>query len=212
MEINLGAAWIKAQQDFSQADPATMAVRAGAELVPPSLMRLVYFRRPVLVAHPQGEVRAETGPPLSRREQILILHYLVTASGAPPERQWIGFAQIPGGHIYLQPFRQRCVRPLIARFGSDLAALARAAEALGGQPLAMGDAAYALPVLPRVDLAVVLWQGDEEFPANATVLFDRAVSAYLSLEDCATLAQLAAAYLVNTASGRSQVPPDLPLK
>jgi hypothetical protein len=212
MEINLDAAWIKAQQDFAQADPAGMAHRAGAELVHPVQIRLKYFGRPVLVPHPDGEARAEIGPPLSRREQILLLHYLVTASGAPPERQWISFAEIPGGHIYLQPFRQRCVRPLVSRFGSDPAALARAAAALGGEALALGDAAYALPVLPRVSLAVVLWLGDEEFPANATVLFDRAVSAYLPLEDCATLAQLAAMYLVNTASGRNQTPPELPLK
>ncbi|MCR4418879.1 MAG: DUF3786 domain-containing protein [Clostridia bacterium] len=213
MEINLDFAWAKAQEDFARIDPLEAAGRAGAEPIDRSTLRLRYFGRPVLVRHPDGESRPETGPPLSRREQILLLHYLVCAGGAPPERQWISFGEIPGGTIYLQPFRQRCLRPLIRRFGTDPAALAGAAAALGGEPLALGDAACALPALPRVSLAVILWQGDDEFPANATVLFDRGVTGYLPLEDCATLAQLAAMYLVGAASGRPQTaPPELRLK
>lgn len=69
--------------------------------------------------------------------------------------------------------------------GNDLDAFARAARALGGAPLALGDAAYAFAVLPQVSVAVVVWQGDDEFPASYRVLFDAAASHQLPTDACA---------------------------
>jgi hypothetical protein len=35
----------------------------------------------------------------------------------------------------------------------------------------------------------VLWRGDDEFPPNATILFDSSVTDYLSTEDLAVLCE-----------------------
>ena len=61
---------------------------------------------------------------------------------------------------------------------------------LDGTPLEMGDAAFAFDVMPRVSLAVVWWAGDDEFPANATVLFDSASSRYLPTDGLAIVGRM----------------------
>ena len=67
-------------------------------------------------------------------------------------------------------------------------AFSKAAELLGGQRAAFGDLSYLIPVLPRIPLILILWQGDEEFPPNGNILFDRYANTYLHTEDYAQLA------------------------
>ena len=35
------------------------------------------------------------------------------------------------------------------------------------------------PVLPRIPVQLILWQGDEELPPESTILFDATISDYL---------------------------------
>ena len=43
------------------------------------------------------------------------------------------------------------------------------------------------PVLPRVPVQLIFWQGDEELPPESTILFDATISDYLPAEDIAVL-------------------------
>ena len=51
-------------------------------------------------------------------------------------------------------------------------------------------------VLPRVRVAVVLYQRDEEFAADAAMLFDASTRHYLPIEDVAVLGGLVAGELM----------------
>ena len=42
-----------------------------------------------------------------------------------------------------------------------------------------------MPVFPKVPLAVVLWRGDDEFPPEVNILFDRTANSVLRTEDLA---------------------------
>ena len=42
-------------------------------------------------------------------------------------------------------------------------------------------------ILPRVHLAVVYWEGDEEFPAQARVLFEDTAAHYMTTDGLAVL-------------------------
>jgi hypothetical protein len=67
-------------------------------------------------------------------------------------------------------------------FGKDAAGFMRAGIRLGGVEIPYGDKALALRVFPKVPLAYVLWQEDQEFPARVTVLFDATIQNHFSLD------------------------------
>lgn len=68
------------------------------------------------------------------------------------------------------------------QFTGRTKALALACEALGGTKEPVGDVAYRLPLLGRLDLILQFWDADEEFPPALRVKWDRAVLSYLKYE------------------------------
>ena len=162
------------------------------------------FERPHVVTHPEGEVSAG-GSPVHVAAGILLLHYLLRADGAPPAGEWRAFRELPDGLFYAASFAERAEAPLAKTFGAagGLDALRTAAAAAGGRPLKLADAAYAFQALPRLSLAVLVWAGDEEFPAQASMVFDGAAGHYLPAEDLAGLGgQLARRLISAAADGR----------
>ncbi|MEE8541956.1 MAG: DUF3786 domain-containing protein, partial [Desulfobacterales bacterium] len=49
-------------------------------------------------------------------------------------------------------------------------------------------AGFEFNLFPRVPVQLIVWEGDDEFPAAANILFDQTVGAILSPEDIAWLA------------------------
>jgi hypothetical protein len=155
------------------------------------------------IGWPGGTVqRAQDGEEADVPTTILLLHYLLTADGTPLGDQWIAFRSLPGGLGYDAAFQGRANLRLARAFGSRQASFETAARALGGEPLAFGDASFMFRILPRVWLAVVLYLADDEFPANANVLFDAAAGHYLPTEDLAVLGGLLAGRLIKTTGAR----------
>jgi hypothetical protein len=181
----------KALADWAAADPARCAALAGGTLTP-SGVSVPFFGRPHLVTHPGGAVRAinpahtETPPRDAHVSiQIVLLHYLLTADGASPADRWLAFRELPDGLFYAQAFAGHAEGLLAEKLGADLSRFRQAAAALGGQPLALADAAYRFQAFPRLAVAALLWEGDEDFPAQARILFDASASHYLPTEDLA---------------------------
>jgi hypothetical protein len=78
---------------------------------------------------------------------------------------------------------------MVQGFGHRPELLAKlATEAYGARPLNEGDVSVEVQALPMVPVALILWKGDDEFPPEGTILFDRSVSGILSAEDIAWLA------------------------
>jgi len=53
---------------------------------------------------------------------------------------------------------------------------------------------------PLVDVHVLLWRGDDEFPPDASVLLGERIRGFLDAEDTAVLAGLVVSYLAKAAS------------
>lgn len=134
--------------------------------------------------------------------RILILHYLLNAMGTRPSGRLAAFREMPGGDIYVAPFTARTIKPLAAVFGSNGRALVQAGLELGGHVAQVGHHSVTVNALPRVPITLAVWEGDDEFPASASILFDSTAPDYLSTEDLVVLAgetvracaRLAAAY------------------
>lgn len=197
----------RAHAALSSAIPQEMAVRAGVSYQALDIERghfeVPYFGALYAVSWPGGRIhRSATGLQPDITTRIILLHYLLTADGTPTVSEWIAFRNLPGGMGYDTAFQGRSSRRLAQAFGTDLPAFCQAAGSLGGESLTYGDASFMFRLLPRVWLAVVLHLADDEFPANASVLFDAAAGHYLPTEDLAVLGGVLCGKLVRKARGR----------
>ena len=142
-----------------------------------------------------GEWRAiESG---NDAEKILWLHYLVSNGVKKPTGELISYREVPSAQFYEPKFIARAVRPVVKRFGHAPAALIEAGVKLGGVKAGHGDASVTVPLLPNLPVTYILWGGDEEFPAEGNILFDKCVTDWFVAEDLVVLASLGAYKLVS---------------
>ena len=142
-------------------------------------------------------------PESDRFLEIVLLHYLRWSlqnedEGGPWE--WSLFRQMPGGEAYQAAFQERAVLPLAKMFSNAPSNMVSAAKKLGGRIEPFGSATALLPFLPRLDVRVTVWQGDDEVPGNATILFPRTVPYMLPTEDYAEIGAVVLASLRRAAS------------
>jgi len=123
------------------------------------------------------------------KDKILLLHYLTLAKGVPITNKLIAFKELPEGANYFPTFSKRSIEPLVKYFGKQPQRLIDVAGKLGGRKVDYGDAAVAINAFSRVPVTLVLWQGDEEFPPRGNILFDAAISDYLSTYDITVLCE-----------------------
>ena len=179
-----------ALEKLRQADLVDVCLKSGAAQVGPDVIRLCFLNRDYEVDRLLGQVILHPGKePVPIAERLLILHYLVTASGAPPRGEWIAFKELPDGLLYHSTFYKRTVKLLLKKFGDSPATLAAAASKIGGVKAQAGDAAVTVQAFPRVAVTWVLWQSDDEFPAEGSILLDRGITDYLPTEDIVVLCQ-----------------------
>ncbi|MDI6893087.1 MAG: DUF3786 domain-containing protein [Bacillota bacterium] len=144
-----------------------------------------------------GRVASVTGAEAPQWLAILTLHYLNGAGGDPLRGELIPFRDLPGGRVYDANFEKRVRARLVRRYAHQPALLVEAGKRLGGEAADMGDAAVRLLPFPRVPVWMVLWAADEEFPAQANVLFDGSVGSYLCTEDVVVLCEQMVAEMIN---------------
>lgn len=180
-----------AAQDLSREELSTLSKRSGFEKVDTDTLRVPYLDRVYRVQAPAFSFsdEADSSAQIPLQEQVLILHYL---QGCRPRLtdKWIAYREIPGASFYFGPFMKRAVEPLKKVFGQNTAAFRKAAQRLGAIPMETGSCAYRLDVLPYAPIQIIIWEGDDEFPSEANILFDASVGDYLSPEDAAWLASL----------------------
>jgi hypothetical protein len=135
-------------------------------------------------------------------EKILICHYLLCANGKSPTGDLITFRQIPDGHFYFDAFQRRARDPFLSAFGRDAELFRACALVLGGIEVETGDVAMSFRPFPRISMQLVLWQGDEELPPEAGILFDSSIQDSLSAEDIAVLSGMLVYRLMGIARSR----------
>jgi hypothetical protein len=164
---------------------------------------IAFFSEPYHIRFPQVEFYSPYKKAVSLVARTILLHYLITSDGSPVSGTWVGYKDIPGGLLYASVFARRVTEPLVKKFGTSAKSFMEVGTALGGKPGGVGDASLVFEVLPRISMQYVLWEGDDEFPPNAQLLFDASVGHYLSLEDIVVLGQMATRRMLHS-SGKLQ--------
>lgn len=138
------------------------------------------------------EIIAEDGGNLQPWEKIIPLHYLNKADGTKPTGTLISYKEIADGMLYWPNFVKRTHNIILKLFGEAPEKLLEAAAKIGGVPWGVADASAKIKALPKVDIIIQLWKGDEEFPPQAAFLFDSSITHYLPTEDITVLCQMTA--------------------
>lgn len=176
---------------FARKDPGRVADKAGAELSGRKLILPHLDKHLALDLDSHQFTITETGEEAQIWLNILAIHYLNNSDGRQPLGKLKHFREFKEGSFYEPAFNRRTKEILIAVFGSNPQALIEAAIKLNGKIIDSADAAVELPYFPMLPITCLLWRGDEEFPAEASVLFDETAEMFFSAEDMAVAGQMA---------------------
>lgn len=147
------------------------------------------------ITHPGYEVVHQDGEgadwfPLEEKAnaRILVLRFLTEGAAAPASGKFLTYREIPWGEVYFKQFQGRCIFRLAYGFGNKLEKFAAIMEKIGGTKLDFGDISYEFEFLNGLQLRMILWAGDDEFPPSAQILFsDNFPVAFVQGEDMAVV-------------------------
>jgi hypothetical protein len=133
-------------------------------------------------------------------EELCILTYLINSKDLPIADKLSTAQALPEGQFFFRGPHKLPVEKLVEVFGQYPQRLYDIMDEFGAKRCEFGDASIELYVLPRVPLTMVIWQGDEEFGARASILFDETAAAQLPLDALWTAVNLTVKALVKAAA------------
>ena len=140
--------------------------------------------REFAISHPDYALRALDGgasPPLPT--QTFLLRYLLESKDVAWRGEWKTFREMPWGEMYIQPYTGRVLTRAAFTFGFRLGAFKAAAEKMGAEPVKHGDAGFEFPLIGNFKMRFLVWEGDDEFPPSAQVLYSDNFAEGFAAED-----------------------------
>jgi len=120
---------------------------------------------------------------------ILILHYLVKKLNGLPALtgEWLDFKTLSGIEGYKAAFRQRVIEPIVRKYGKNPEALLSVLDRFPGKRVDQADIGIVVKAFEGVAAMILFWRQDEEFSAEANMLFDRSITHIFCTEDIVVL-------------------------
>ena len=147
--------------------------------------------REYAISHPDYAIRATDGgkvPPLPT--QTFLLRYLLESKDVSWNGEWKTFREMPWGEMYIKPYTGRVLTRAAYTFSFKLDAFRKAAETMGATAVKHGDAGYLFELVGGYRMQMLVWQGDDEFPPNAQILYSDNFADGFTAEDRAVAADL----------------------
>ena len=142
------------------------------------------LNRSFAISHPNYTIRALDGgavPPLPT--QTFLLRYLLESKNVAWRGTWKTFREMPWGEMYIKPYTGRVLTRAAFTFGTRIPAFRAACEKMGAVALSHGDAGYQFDFIGGYGMQIMVWEGDEEFPPSAQVLYSDNFAGGFAAED-----------------------------
>lgn len=168
-------------KDLSQQDPAGICGRTGARFDPATGRYEIDIWNGRYVIDPAGQTVDCTTPENANANAyfpVFIIHYLLTKQPVSVSCEWVSEKDLPGGSAFFTVSHDLPCHLIVDACNNDIQGFQARCRNLGGTPLDMADAAFFFEVTPRIPVAVLYWLGDEDFPPEARLLFDRSIRVY----------------------------------
>jgi hypothetical protein len=160
------------EDKFRTLDPVEVTARLNHVKWDGKEFFVTLLGREFAIAHPEYAIRAlDDGqlPPLP--VQTFLLRYLLESKDVAWAGQWKTFREMPWGEMYITPYTGRVLTRAAFTFGFRLGAFKAACEKMGAEAVKHGDAGYRFNLIGDYEMQILMWEGDEEFPPNAQVLY-----------------------------------------
>lgn len=140
--------------------------------------------REFAISHPEYAICAmDNGPVPPLATQTFLLRYLLESKDVKWTGDWKTFREMPWGEMYIKPYTGRVLTRAAFTFGTRVAAFRAAAEKMGATALKHGDAGYQFNLVGNYQMQLMVWEGDEEFPPNAQVIYSDNFAEGFAAED-----------------------------
>ena len=159
------------EERFRGMDAAEAAQRTGAKWDGKEFY-VNLLGREFAISHPDYAIRAlDEGklPPLPT--QTFLLRYLLESKTVAWSGAWKTFREMPWGEMYIKPYTGRVLTRAAFTFGTRVAAFRAAAEKMGAELVKHGDAGFRFNLIGDYQMQILIWEGDDEFPPNAQILY-----------------------------------------
>jgi len=189
------------RQKFLSMDQNALIRRFGLESDEDALY-LEYFSNRMRIDRKSGEITyggsVDEKPPFNTVMSIYnMFHYAADAPAA--SGKMVLFREVKRVYPFEQAYRQTILKKVEEIFAGRVELLREACEKLHGERMPQGDAGYVIPVFPFLKMCILFWDGDEEFPAKANMLFDSNVTDFMHEENVVGIASDLVYYLTKAA-------------
>ena len=171
--------------DLEKLNPEEVCKRTGATLDPDYGYQIRFLNQDVIVDTKNRSLRKTTNNNAEEIDDpllaLVLLVYLQNAVESDPKNILTAPKELKEGHFFTG-VHALDVEHVIEKFGHTPEDFAVSAEALGGVRESHADMSYRFTALPRIPLYYLLWEGDEDFPPNITVCFDRTIEQHLAAD------------------------------
>ena len=156
---------------------------------------IIYFSKRFRIDRKNGFITEDGKSPGFDTVMNIYNTFYYSAAHPVASGNLVAFRQVKKVYPFEAAYRRTIISRLQELFAGKKEELRKACEALGGTLLPQGDVGYVLPVFPFLNIAVLFWDKDEEFEAQANMLFDSEITEFMHEENVVCVAADAVYYL-----------------
>ena len=160
------------EEKFKSLDPQDVCTRLSRVIWNGQAFTVTLLGREFIISHPVYEIQAKDGgkiPPLP--VQTFLLRYLLEGKKQPFAGKFLTFREMHWGELYIKPYTGRVLTRAAFTFGTRVAAFKAACEKMGAVAVNHGDAGFLFNLIGGYQMQILVWEGDDEFPPNAQILY-----------------------------------------
>lgn len=178
------------RQRFLSMDHESLAERFHLK-IDENFLYLTYFSQPFAIDRRTGCISRPDKPEFRSSFGIEMnffnmFHYAV--EHPTPSGTLVPFRNVKRVYPFEAAYMKSTIHPFEKTYTGRVPELQRALTALNARPIPQGDAGGELEILPGLRLAITFWDADDEFPAQANMLFDSNITDFMHEENVVMVA------------------------
>lgn len=164
-------------------------------------LTIAHFGREFAIGKADGTIKPlKDEEPVSNYEKLDIYTLFGYVSpGAHFQDDWVSFDKLKDMGPFFPAFQKGIIQPFARMFQGHTQKLEAAFRKLNGVKLPWSDVGYELRAFACIPIRFLFWEGDEEFPAQANVLFDASATDFIHGESIVTIASVGLDKIVRAA-------------